>query len=105
LLNSRVKLLLQLGAHSCNPSYSGGRDQEDCSSKPVWANSLRDPISKQLITKRSGGVAQGIGPEFKSQYQKKSIMLFIIYVNFNLCVCVCVYKEKSTEEFSSILWL
>jgi hypothetical protein len=25
-------------AHTCNPSYSGGRDQEDCSSKPAWAN-------------------------------------------------------------------
>jgi hypothetical protein len=25
--------------HTCNPSYSGGRDQEDCSSKPDGANS------------------------------------------------------------------
>jgi hypothetical protein len=23
-------------AHACNPSFSGGRDQEDCSLKPVW---------------------------------------------------------------------
>jgi hypothetical protein len=30
-------------AHTCNPSYSGG-DQEDHGSKPAWANSLRDPI-------------------------------------------------------------
>jgi hypothetical protein len=28
-------------AHVCNPSYSGGRDQEVHSLKPVWANSLR----------------------------------------------------------------
>jgi hypothetical protein len=27
-------------AHTCNPSYSGGRDQEDRSSKPAWKNSL-----------------------------------------------------------------
>jgi hypothetical protein len=33
-------------AHTCNPSYSGGRDQEDHSLKRGWANSLRDPISK-----------------------------------------------------------
>jgi hypothetical protein len=33
-------------AHACNPSYSGGRDQEDCGLKPAWANSLWDPISK-----------------------------------------------------------
>jgi hypothetical protein len=32
-------------AHACNPSYLGGRDQEDCSSKPAQANSLQDPIS------------------------------------------------------------
>jgi hypothetical protein len=28
-----------LVAHACNPSYSGGRGQEDHSSKPAWANS------------------------------------------------------------------
>jgi hypothetical protein len=22
-------------AHTCNPTYSGGRDQEDCGSKPA----------------------------------------------------------------------
>jgi hypothetical protein len=45
-------------AHACNPSYSRGRDQEDHSSKPVQADSLRDPISKKNPSqKRSGGVA------------------------------------------------
>jgi hypothetical protein len=39
-------------AHAYNPSYSGGKDQEDHGSKPVWANSLRDPISKETITKK-----------------------------------------------------
>jgi hypothetical protein len=38
--------------HACNPNYSGGRNQEDCSSKPVWANSSQDPISKRPITKK-----------------------------------------------------
>jgi hypothetical protein len=28
-------------AHTCNPSYSGGREQEDRGSKPAWSNSLR----------------------------------------------------------------
>jgi hypothetical protein len=27
-------------AQGCNSSYSGGRDQEDHSSKPAWENSL-----------------------------------------------------------------
>jgi hypothetical protein len=39
-------------AQACKPSYSGGRDQEDCGSKPYWANSLQDPISKKLLHKK-----------------------------------------------------
>jgi hypothetical protein len=40
--------------------------------KPGWANSLRDPISKKLITKRTGRVFQGVGPELKPQYRKQT---------------------------------
>jgi hypothetical protein len=58
-------------AHSCNPIYSGGRDQEDRVSKPAQANSLWDPIQKIPITKRTGGAAQGEGAEFKPQHWKK----------------------------------
>jgi hypothetical protein len=36
-----------LVVHACNLSYSGGRDQEDCGSKPAGANSSRDPILKK----------------------------------------------------------
>jgi hypothetical protein len=39
-------------AHACDPSYSGGRNQEDHGSKPAWANSLQDPISKKPFTKK-----------------------------------------------------
>jgi hypothetical protein len=52
-------------AHACNPSYSGGRDQEDRGSKPAWANSSQDPISKTPSQKRAGELVQGVGPEFK----------------------------------------
>jgi hypothetical protein len=59
-------------AHACNPSYLGGRDQEDHGLKPAQASSSWDLISKKPITeKRAGVVAQGTGPEFKSQYHKK----------------------------------
>jgi hypothetical protein len=34
-------------AHTCNPSYSGGRDQKDQGSNPDWANSSQDPILKK----------------------------------------------------------
>jgi hypothetical protein len=36
-------------SHTCNPSYSGSRDQEDHSSKPAWANSPEDPILKKKV--------------------------------------------------------
>jgi hypothetical protein len=49
-------------AHACNPSNSGGRDQEDHGSKPAQAKKIPPQ-------KRAGGVAQG--PEFKPQYCKK----------------------------------
>jgi hypothetical protein len=57
-------------AHTYNPSYSGGTDQENCSSVSP-GNSLQDPISKIPNTKRAGGVTQGIGPEFKPQYHRE----------------------------------
>jgi hypothetical protein len=46
------KMYWVLVAHICNPSYSGGRDQEDCGSKPGQANNWRDPVSKQSITEK-----------------------------------------------------
>jgi hypothetical protein len=51
-------------AYACNPSYSGGRDQEDHGLKPAQANSSQYPILKIPNTKkkkkRTGGVAQVI---------------------------------------------
>jgi hypothetical protein len=44
--------------HSCNPSYSGGRDQEDCNSKPAWANSLQAPILNISNIKKDWGVVE-----------------------------------------------
>jgi hypothetical protein len=41
-----------LVAHAYNPSYSGGRDQDDCSSKPAQANSSRDSIWKKTHRKK-----------------------------------------------------
>jgi hypothetical protein len=56
-----------------HPSYSGDKDQEDHGSKPACAKSSQDPISKKNPSQknRTGRVAQGEGPEFKPQYQKK----------------------------------
>jgi hypothetical protein len=38
-------------AHACNPSYSGGRDQEDHSSKPAQKNSSVRPYLEKPFTK------------------------------------------------------
>jgi hypothetical protein len=59
-------------AHACNSSYSGGRDQEDSSSKPAHTNSsLRLYLEKTHYKKRAGGIVQGVDTEFKPQYHKK----------------------------------
>jgi hypothetical protein len=47
--------------------------RKDQGSKPAWANRV---VSKTLSQKKksqktAGGVAQGVGPEFKPQYCKK----------------------------------
>jgi hypothetical protein len=58
-------------AQACNHSYSSSRDQENLSLKPDQANSSARPyLKKHSSQKRAGRVAQSIGPEFKSQYQK-----------------------------------
>jgi hypothetical protein len=51
-------------AHACNPSYSGGRDQEDYGLKPASKK-------KKKRENRDGGVAQGVGPEFTLSTIKK----------------------------------
>jgi hypothetical protein len=50
----RKNMMIELGtvAHDCNPSYSGGRDQEDRGSKPSEANCSGDHISKKPFTKK-----------------------------------------------------
>jgi hypothetical protein len=40
-------------AHACNPSYSGGRDQDDHGLNPAPDEEIgRNPISKKPITKK-----------------------------------------------------
>jgi hypothetical protein len=41
-----------VGGPCCNPSYSGGRDQESQGWKPALANNSEDPISKIPNTKK-----------------------------------------------------
>jgi hypothetical protein len=45
--NKKIHKLKKKITHTCNPSYSGDRDQKNPSSKPSQANSSRDPILKK----------------------------------------------------------
>jgi hypothetical protein len=62
-------------AHTCDPSYSGVRDQEDHRSMPAWANQivLENLSWKHPSQKKADEVAQGVGPEFKPQYHTHTI--------------------------------
>jgi hypothetical protein len=60
-----------LVAHTYNPSYSGGRDQEDRVQSQPGQVVLETLSQKNPSQKRVGRVAQGVGLEFKPQNQKK----------------------------------
>jgi hypothetical protein len=45
-------MCLVLVTHTCNPSYLGGWDWEDCSLRPAWANSFRHPVFKKKRKKK-----------------------------------------------------
>jgi hypothetical protein len=74
-------------AHTCNPSYSGGRDQEDHSSKAVQANSCKTLSWKNPSQKRTGKVAQGVGSEFNTSVpppkKKKTRMAKVTFYKNN----------------------
>jgi hypothetical protein len=58
IYEARITCSRGLLSHAHNPSYPGGRNQEDSGSKPTWANSSGDPISKRPITKKGYRVTQ-----------------------------------------------
>jgi hypothetical protein len=48
-------------------------------SVPSWLQgNSSDPISKKTVTKRGGGVGQGVGPESKLQYHKKEKLKIVL---------------------------
>jgi hypothetical protein len=42
-------------AHSCNPSYSGSRDQEDHGSKPALGQIVQETLSLKYPTQNRAG--------------------------------------------------
>jgi hypothetical protein len=66
----RIQMLV---AHACNPSYSGGTDQEDHGSKPAQAKIPETLSQKTHQKKEMVEWGQAVGPEFKPQYCKNPI--------------------------------
>jgi hypothetical protein len=54
--------------HTCNPSYSWGRDQEFPGSRPAWAKSSRDSI---LTTKKLGVVTLTCHPSYSGSLSRR----------------------------------
>jgi hypothetical protein len=78
-------------AHTCNPSYSGGRNQEDCGSKPAQQIVHEILSLKTLHKNRTGGVTQGEDPEFKPQLKKKKELFSCRnHLTHLMCCWICL---------------
>jgi hypothetical protein len=89
-------------AHTYNPSYSGGRDQEDHGLKPAGQIVCKTLSQKAFHKNRAGGVAQGEGPEFNSSTthsQKKVIMTLAAFRKRNW-----EFGEKIEKKEFSLLY-
>jgi hypothetical protein len=61
-------------AHGCNPSYIRRQRSEGSQFEASPGKQFHKTLSQKTLHKnRSGGVAQGEGPEFKPQYCKTTI--------------------------------
>jgi hypothetical protein len=73
-VKKHISLIIKISRRApvaCNPSYSGDKDKDDCSSRPAWANSSQDPISKIAITKKGWCGALCFLCSNTPQHQKK----------------------------------
>jgi hypothetical protein len=67
-------------AHTYNPKYLGGRDQEDQDSKPARSNSSRDPISKNPSKNRAGSERER-GRDRQTDRQKHLLLKYFTTQN------------------------
>jgi hypothetical protein len=50
--SSKIQVELGTGVHTYNPSYLGGRNQEDSSSKPALGKKFMRPYLKNTLHKK-----------------------------------------------------
>jgi hypothetical protein len=65
-------------AHACNPSYSGGRDQEHGGSKLAWANSLRKNYHKKRLVEWLKVKALASNPSTAKNKTKNKNTLYLL---------------------------
>jgi hypothetical protein len=103
---------LVLVAHACNPSYWGGRDQEDSGSKPTWANSSKRLYLEKPFTKKGWWSGSSCRPWVTTIFVSK----FVTVPNFCLLFIICnvgdqtlglayVRKHSFTELYSQFLFI
>jgi hypothetical protein len=98
--------------HACNPSYPGGRDQEDRSLKPAQANSLWNPISKNPSQKlglvewlkvkalsSSPSTAKNEGRSFSS-----SSTHFLLFNHHKPGCTFCLFLEETLKPKGQLLF-
>jgi hypothetical protein len=101
--HKKIQISWVLVAHICNPSYSGGRDQEDHCSKPAQVNSLRDPLSKKPSTKKGSAQVPVPPPQKKKIQLKQHYREFLPYFPNNLIFIKHLYCARhSAENFLNI---
>jgi hypothetical protein len=69
-------------AHTCNPSYSGGSDQDDHGSKPAQKNSSARPYFEKSITKIRLGEwlkAKAQSSNSSTTHTQKSLILLYLF--------------------------
>jgi hypothetical protein len=109
LLSTRVHTNWALMAHTCNPSYSGSRDQEDRGSKSARANSskdfiLKNPSQKEGWPNGSSGKSTclvSVRPRVQTQRhqkkKKKEFLSELIRVRpYNCTKCGKAFSQSST---------
>jgi hypothetical protein len=65
--------------HTCNPSYSKGKDQKDHCSRPAWTKSWQDSIS----IKKPSVVLQACGSSYAGEYRLENSFLSQIQQKWN----------------------
>jgi hypothetical protein len=75
-------------AHTCNPSYAGGRDQEDHSLKPARAIVQETLSQKKKITKRGWwALSSNLSTAKKKKRKERGILSDT--GNYNAALLVC----------------